>query len=62
MLPERISNPGPQTYEACALPIALRGPATKENNSVNNVGGVMDLIFCMPSDDVLYSYHVKQIA
>ena len=28
MLPDRISNPGPLTYESDALPIALRGPAT----------------------------------
>ena len=27
MLPDRVSNPGPLTYESCALPIALRGPA-----------------------------------
>ena len=27
MLPDRISNPGPLTYESGALPIALRGPA-----------------------------------
>ena len=27
MLPERVSNPGPLTYESGALPIALRGPA-----------------------------------
>ena len=27
MLPDRVSNPGPLTYEPCALPIALRGPA-----------------------------------
>ena len=27
MLPDRVSNPGPQTYESGALPIALRGPA-----------------------------------
>ena len=27
MLPHRVSNPGPVTYESCALPIALRGPA-----------------------------------
>ena len=27
MLPDRVSNPGPLTYEAGALPIALRGPA-----------------------------------
>ena len=27
MLPDRVSNPGPVTYESGALPIALRGPA-----------------------------------
>ena len=31
MLPDRVSNPGPLTYESGALPIALRGPA---NNNV----------------------------
>ena len=29
MLPDRVSNPGPLTYESGALPIALRGPAFK---------------------------------
>ena len=29
MLPDRVSNPGPLTYESGALPIALRGPARK---------------------------------
>ena len=28
MLPDRVSNPGPLTYESDALPTALRGPAT----------------------------------
>ena len=28
MLPDRVSNPGPLTYESGALPIALRGPVT----------------------------------
>ena len=28
MLPDRVSNPGPLTYESGAPPIALRGPAT----------------------------------
>ena len=28
MLPDRVSNPGPLTYESGALPIALRGLAT----------------------------------
>ena len=27
MLPDRVSNPVPLTYESGALPIALRGPA-----------------------------------
>ena len=27
MLPDRLSNPGPLTYESSALPIALRDPA-----------------------------------
>ena len=27
MLPDRVSNPRPLTYESGALPIALRGPA-----------------------------------
>ena len=27
MLPDRVSNPGPLTYESGALPIALRGTA-----------------------------------
>ena len=29
MLPDRVSNPGPLTYESGALPIALRGPDNK---------------------------------
>ena len=27
MLPDRVSNPGPLTYESGAIPIVLRGPA-----------------------------------
>ena len=30
MLPYRVSNPGPLTYESGALPIALRGPAVSD--------------------------------
>ena len=33
MLPDRVSNPGPLTYESGALPIALRGPADYSGNS-----------------------------
>ena len=34
MLPDRVSNPGPLTYESGALPIARSGPANirKENH------------------------------
>ena len=32
MLPDRVSNPGPQTYESSGLPIALRGPAVFRDN------------------------------
>ena len=32
MLPDRVSNPGPLTYESGALPIALRGPAVYKEN------------------------------
>ena len=40
MLPDRVSNPGPPTYESDALPIALRGLAacicTKFHNRQGN--------------------------
>ena len=35
MLPDRVSNPGPLTYESGALPIALRGPAETEEGRRN---------------------------
>ena len=35
MLPDRVSNPGPLTYESGALPIALRGPAHKAEHPSN---------------------------
>ena len=35
MLPDRVSNPGPLTYESGALPIALRGPAKSEGMQEN---------------------------
>ena len=38
MLPDRVSNPGPLTYESGALPIALCGPAKIDVN-VRLAGG-----------------------
>ena len=44
MLPDRVSNPGPLTYESGALPIALRGPARDQRiyseKSKNFIGSV----------------------
>ena len=48
MLPDRVLNPGPLTYESGALPIALRGPAgirkkaRKENGIRNEVKGISE--------------------
>ena len=33
MLPDRVSNPGPLTYESGTLPIALRGRAVYNINA-----------------------------
>ena len=35
MLPDRVSNLGPLTYESGALPIALRGLATADLQKIN---------------------------
>ena len=34
MLPDRVSNPGPLTYESGALPIALRGQVITSQRSI----------------------------
>ena len=41
MLPDRVSNPGPLTYESGALPIALRGPA-RDNRVITAVNEAYD--------------------
>ena len=35
MWPDRVSNPGPLTYEAGALPTALRGPERNQLFGLN---------------------------
>ena len=42
MLPDRVSNPGPLTYESGALPIALRGPALSPNRNTSIIYIVFD--------------------
>ena len=39
MWPDRVSNPGPLTYESSALPTALRGPAALERSAMKLLGG-----------------------
>ena len=39
MLPDRVSNPGPLTYEPGALPIALRGPAPGGGTMIDVLSG-----------------------
>ena len=50
MLPDRVSNPGPLTYESGALPIALRGPAKRGGNplSYSPPLHLMLLTSCLP--------------
>ena len=50
MLPDRVSNPGPLTYESGALPIALRGPAslvlhTRKITDIFNTFDEIHLVF-----------------
>ena len=45
MLPDRVSNPGPLTYESGALPIALRGPAIYSDRNKKLTIGVKDIRF-----------------
>ena len=42
MLPDRVSNPGPLTYESGVLPIALRGPAVVFHNLEPQNAGLVD--------------------
>ena len=43
MLPDRVSNPGPLTYESGVLPIALRGPAQQMHGMKFNIS--LDIVF-----------------
>ena len=45
MLPDRVSNPGPLTYESGALPIALRGPAKNSDQPAYSLS-----LTCMTSN------------
>ena len=65
MLPDRVSNPGPLTYESGALPIALRGPARRSQSTliIKTSGGLIinfNFLFVVLSfRDFLLYIHVQ---
>ena len=50
MLPDRVSNPGPLTYESGALPIALRGPASENWYNKNSTSRYLDDLLNIDND------------
>ena len=52
MLPDRVLNPGPLTYESGALPIALRGPAHVTLRSKKSA--------TYKTGNIVYSYHTEK--
>ena len=55
MLPDRVSNPGPLTYESDALPIALRGPSLDFSHFLQNI----DLLMSTESKNSFENIHVS---
>ena len=54
MLPHRVSNPGPLTYESGALPIALRGPAGRARENDTSFKDEM----LQKATNISYKHHV----
>ena len=55
MLPDRVSNPGPLTYESGALPIALRGPARAPVKKREMDWQLVASYFTVKSMDIFYN-------
>ena len=51
MWPDRVSNPGPPTYESGALPIALRGPPSPYDLDVGGRLNQSSLTYARNTDD-----------
>ena len=62
MLPDRVSNPGPLTYESCALPIAIRGPARVDSVYLTLVkarlNGFTHVLYQWRAYKTIYTIHV----
>ena len=56
MLPDRVSNPGPLTYESGALPIALSGPAYRVGGGGGGQGKIFFTLPCLggAGQNILY--------
>ena len=52
MLPDRVSNPGPLTYESGTLPIELRGPAERHSDPAEPNAESWHLKIIKPKSDV----------
>ena len=64
MLPDRVSNPGPLSYESGALPIALRGPARllSLTTSVSTICFLLEILFIlMAIKSILKSHIINRI-
>ena len=59
MLPDRVSNPGPLTYESGALPIELRGPAIcRGDNPLAKGLKLLDYLL-VQADKPWYNYYIS---
>ena len=63
MLPDRVSNPGPLTYESGALPIALHGPAVFQSYQACESVIVKGKAMCNVASycELLFYVHCKQL-
>ena len=59
MLPDRVSNPRPLTYESGALPIALRGPAFPVCITAEPISYTLTYSFSLNRHCVLFSFHYE---
>ena len=56
MLPDRVSNPGPLTYESGALPNALRGPAQMHDNYESNIIAIFLITVCQRLSMIVFKF------
>ena len=64
MLPDRVSNLGPLTYESGTLPIALRGPAGLLLLKINQCGMnvcILLIFHCLDVKFCLVNFYIKCI-